>query len=128
MRCQRCGSGPTFYLRVQGRAGYGGSLDGMVSRLTCISTFVQLAEVVCQWPYSYDSCDVGTLPNQTYPGTSTPLAALKNGDPGNDGVLVCRPPLSWSELTIHCQWQSYLPGQRLCTFVGFDRLGCSDCA
>ena len=42
-----------------------------------------------QWPYSYDSCDVGTLPNQTYPGTSTPLAALQNGDPGNNNVLVC---------------------------------------
>ena len=31
-----------------GRMGYGGTLDGM-------------------WPYSYDTCDVGTLPNQTYP-------------------------------------------------------------
>ena len=42
-----------------------------------------------QWPYSYDSCDVGTFPNQTYPGTSTPLAALQNGDPSNNNVLVC---------------------------------------
>lgn len=32
-----------------GRAGYGGSLDGT-------------------WPYTYDSCDVGTLPNQTLNG------------------------------------------------------------
>ena len=31
-----------------GRMGYGGTLEGM-------------------WPYSYNSCDVGTLPNQTYP-------------------------------------------------------------
>lgn len=30
-----------------GRAGYGASVDGM-------------------WPYSYDTCDVGTLPNQTF--------------------------------------------------------------
>ncbi len=33
-----------------GRAGYGGTLDGM-------------------WPYTYDSCDVGTLPNQTLNGS-----------------------------------------------------------
>uniref|UniRef100_A0A8H7XP48 GH16 domain-containing protein n=1 Tax=Psilocybe cubensis TaxID=181762 RepID=A0A8H7XP48_PSICU len=66
-----------------GRAGYGASLDGM-------------------WPYSYDSCDVGTLPNQTYPGTRTPAAAVQNGDPTQNGVL------------------SFLPGQRLsaCTCPG----------
>lgn len=66
-----------------GRAGFGASLDGL-------------------WPYSYDSCDVGTLPNQTFPGTQTPLAATENGDPDHGGVL------------------SYLPGQRLsaCTCPG----------
>lgn len=66
-----------------GRAGFGASLEGL-------------------WPYSYDSCDVGTLPNQTYPGTSKPLAAIQNGDPDHDGVL------------------SFLPGQRLsaCTCPG----------
>ncbi|KAI6026982.1 glycoside hydrolase family 16 protein [Pisolithus marmoratus] len=66
-----------------GRAGFGASLDGL-------------------WPYSYDSCDVGTLPNQTFPGTQTPLAATQNGDPDYGGVL------------------SYLPGQRLsaCTCPG----------
>ncbi|WVQ81378.1 hypothetical protein IAT38_003502 [Cryptococcus sp. DSM 104549] len=57
-----------------GRAGYGGSLDGM-------------------WPYSYDTCDVGTLPNQTLNGL--PKAALTTGDPTYDDEL------------------SYLPGQRL---------------
>jgi len=64
-----------------GRAGYGASLDGM-------------------WPYTYDSCDVGTAPNQTHNGT--PQAALEGGDPSYDGVL------------------SYLPGQRLsrCTCEG----------
>ena len=36
-----------------GRAGYGGSLDGM-------------------WPYTYDSCDVGTLANQSLNGMSFP--------------------------------------------------------
>lgn len=35
-----------------GRAGYGGSLDGT-------------------WPYTYDSCDVGTLPNQTLNGKTS---------------------------------------------------------
>ncbi|KAF8269632.1 glycoside hydrolase family 16 protein [Lactarius quietus] len=66
-----------------GRAGFGASLDGM-------------------WPYSYDSCDVGTLPNQTHPGTQTPLAAVENGDPQHDNQL------------------SLLPGQRLssCTCPG----------
>lgn len=53
-----------------GRAGFGASLEGM-------------------WPYTYDSCDVGTLPNQTWPGTSTPAAALVNGDPAANGELVC---------------------------------------
>ncbi|TFK27263.1 concanavalin A-like lectin/glucanase [Coprinopsis marcescibilis] len=66
-----------------GRAGHGATTDGM-------------------WPYSYDSCDVGTLPNQTYPGTELPRLALEQGDPANGGVL------------------SYLPGQRLsaCTCPG----------
>ncbi|TCD62780.1 hypothetical protein EIP91_006424 [Steccherinum ochraceum] len=64
-----------------GRAGYGASLDGM-------------------WPYTYDSCDVGTLPNQTLNGL--PLAATVNGDPKAFGEL------------------SYLQGQRLsrCTCSG----------
>ena len=76
-----------------GRAGYGGTLDGM-------------------WPYSYDSCDVGTMPNQTLngkqpsrPGISClfhslhcqglPEIATTEGDPSYDNSL------------------SYLPGQRL---------------
>ncbi|OAV99438.1 hypothetical protein PTTG_04502 [Puccinia triticina 1-1 BBBD Race 1] len=58
-----------------GRAGYGASLDGT-------------------WPYSYDSCDIGTLPNQTDPKTGGPIAAQTMGDPYHDNVL------------------SYLPGQR----------------
>nr|GAT57878.1 predicted protein [Mycena chlorophos] len=64
-----------------GRAGYGASLDGM-------------------WPYSYDVCDVGTLPNQTMPDGVTPAAALDTGASGTE--------------------LSYLPGQRLsrCTCPG----------
>lgn len=52
------------------------------------------------WPYSYDSCDVGTAPNQTVNGL--PQAATVNGDPTNGGAL------------------SFLPGQRLsrCTCAG----------
>ncbi|KAF8973276.1 glycoside hydrolase family 16 protein, partial [Flammula alnicola] len=67
-----------------GRAGYGASLEGVVST----------------WPYTYDSCDVGTVSNQTINGQ--PGAATVNGDPGKGGIL------------------SYLPGQRLsrCTCSG----------
>lgn len=69
-----------------GRAGYGASLDGT-------------------WPYSYDSCDVGTVANQSVNGN--PPAALTGGDPNNGGVL------------------SYLPGQKLsrCTCPGEDHPG-----
>ncbi|KAF8609468.1 glycoside hydrolase family 16 protein [Ceratobasidium sp. AG-I] len=65
-----------------GRAGYGASLDGT-------------------WPYTYDTCDVGTLPNQTFPD-GTPINATINGDNRHDYKL------------------SYLPGQRLssCTCPG----------
>ncbi|KAJ7786147.1 glycoside hydrolase family 16 protein, partial [Mycena metata] len=64
-----------------GRAGFGASLEGM-------------------WPYTYDSCDVGTAPNQTV--NSLPEAATVGGDPGVGGAL------------------SFLPGQRLsrCTCNG----------
>ncbi|EJF62408.1 beta-glucan synthesis-associated [Dichomitus squalens] len=64
-----------------GRAGYGASLEGM-------------------WPYTYDTCDVGTVANQTINGQ--PAAATVDGDQGKGGVL------------------SYLPGQRLsrCTCPG----------
>ncbi|KAF9054261.1 beta-glucan synthesis-associated protein SKN1 [Panaeolus papilionaceus] len=71
-----------------GRAGYGGSVDGM-------------------WPYTYDSCDVGTLANQSFPGTQEPAAAFTGGDPEFGGQL------------------SLLPGQRLsaCTCAGEDHPG-----
>lgn len=53
-----------------------------------------------QWPYIYDSCDVGTLPNQTL--NNAPIAALESGSDFYNGTL------------------SYLPGQRLsrCTCPG----------
>lgn len=56
------------------------------------------------WPYSYDSCDVGTFPNQTA-RDGTPAAAA-TGSPGGG-------PLS------------FLPGQRLsaCTCPGSDHPG-----
>ncbi|KAJ1311139.1 hypothetical protein OPQ81_009640 [Rhizoctonia solani] len=65
-----------------GRAGFGASLEGM-------------------WPYTYDTCDVGTLPNQTFPD-HTPHLATVDGDDTKGGVL------------------SYLQGQRLsaCTCAG----------
>ncbi|SNX82220.1 probable KRE6 - glucan synthase subunit [Melanopsichium pennsylvanicum] len=61
-----------------GRAGYGATTDGM-------------------WPYTYDSCDVGTLPNQTFANGTGPLAAQTTG------VYVEQ----------YGPYLSYLPGQRL---------------
>ncbi|KAJ7221685.1 beta-glucan synthesis-associated [Mycena pura] len=62
-----------------GRAGYGATLEGM-------------------WPYSYDACDAGTMPNQTL--NDGPPAALDSGSGGGE--------------------LSFLPGQRLsrCTCPG----------
>ena len=53
-----------------------------------------------KWPYTYDACDVGTAPNQTFHGE--PVAATINGDPTENGAL------------------SFLPGQKLsrCTCPG----------
>ncbi|KAK0198266.1 beta-glucan synthesis-associated [Armillaria mellea] len=64
-----------------GRAGYGASLEGT-------------------WPYTYDACDIGTVPNQTINGL--PHAATVDGDAAQNGIL------------------SFLPGQKLsrCTCPG----------
>jgi beta-glucanase (GH16 family) len=52
-----------------------------------------------KWPYTYDSCDIGTVHNQTIKGQ--PVEATENGA-GKGGIL------------------SFLPGQRLsrCTCEG----------
>ncbi|KAJ7729678.1 glycoside hydrolase family 16 protein [Mycena maculata] len=67
-----------------GRAGYGASTEGM-------------------WPYTYDTCDLGTFPNQTAKD-GTPAAAATGGN--------------GEEL-------SFLPGQRVsaCTCPGGDHPG-----
>ncbi|KAJ8594095.1 glycoside hydrolase family 16 protein [Rhizopogon salebrosus TDB-379] len=72
------------------RPGYAGTTDGV-------------------WPYSYDSCDVGTFPNQTEKDGSGPPAALHSD--------ASRPKYN-NEL-------SWLPGQRLsaCTCPGEDHPG-----
>lgn len=61
---------------------------------------VRCLTFLLQWPYTYDSCDVGTVANQTVNGL--PKAATMNGDLQAGGAL------------------SYLPGQRLsrCTCPG----------
>ncbi|KAI0084781.1 glycoside hydrolase family 16 protein [Irpex rosettiformis] len=68
-----------------GRAGYGATTEGM-------------------WPYSYDTCDLGTFPNQTDKSGNPTVDATGgvNGDP-----------------------LSFLPGQRLsaCTCSGSDHPG-----
>ncbi|PLW33067.1 hypothetical protein PCANC_22998 [Puccinia coronata f. sp. avenae] len=70
------------------RAGFGASNEGM-------------------WPYSYEACDVGTLPNQTMPDGRTPPAAKTSGSSDYGGAL------------------SWLPGQRTsaCTCKGEDHPG-----
>ncbi|KAJ7505511.1 glycoside hydrolase family 16 protein [Mycena galericulata] len=67
-----------------GRAGYGATTEGM-------------------WPYTYDTCDLGTFPNQTAKD-GTPAAAATGG---KGGAL------------------SFLPGQRVsaCTCPGGDHPG-----
>lgn len=69
-----------------GRAGYGATTEGM-------------------WPYSYDTCDLGTFPNQTNTDGVTPAGALDGGSKGTE--------------------LSYLPGQRTsaCTCPGGDHPG-----
>lgn len=55
-----------------GRAGYGGTLDGM-------------------WPYSYNECDVGTLPNQTLNGEATrPHACIPTPSDGSVSFRLTR--------------------------------------
>ena len=48
---------------IQGRAGYGATTEGM-------------------WPYTYDTCDLGTFPNQTT-SNGTPAAAATGGSGGS---------------------------------------------
>ncbi|KAF8798720.1 glycoside hydrolase family 16 protein [Phlegmacium glaucopus] len=79
-----------------GRAGYGASLDGV-------------------WPYTYDSCDVGTVANQTVDGQ--PAAATVDGDAGKGGILSYLPGQRWSRCT--CQGESHPgPKHKDGTFVG----------
>ncbi|KAJ7573926.1 beta-glucan synthesis-associated [Mycena floridula] len=90
-----------------GRAGYGASLEGM-------------------WPYSYDSCDVGTVANQSVNGL--PAAALSNGDPYNDNLLSflvgqrlsrCTCPGESHPGPIHSEDQSYV-GRAACEIDMFE--------
>ncbi|KZV93040.1 SKN1-domain-containing protein [Exidia glandulosa HHB12029] len=76
-----------------GRAGYGASTDGL-------------------WPYAYDSCDVGVMPNQTNAEHTEPIPAL--------GPLP--DPYGRPDFNRELSW---LPGQRLsaCTCKGEDHPG-----
>ncbi|MBW0498445.1 hypothetical protein O181_038160 [Austropuccinia psidii MF-1] len=67
------------------RPGYGATTDGT-------------------WPYSYNSCDVGAMPNQTHPKTGAPGSTILTKEVGD---------LSWQ------------PGQKLsrCTCAGEDHPG-----
>ena len=84
-----------------GRAGYGATLDGMVCRIfLCRGSLLLTLLCRFQWPYSYDSCDVGTVANQSVGGQ--PEVALDTGGTYMNSTL------------------SFLPGQRLsrCTCSG----------
>jgi len=72
------------------RPGYGASTDGT-------------------WPYTYDSCDIGTFPNQTTKDKSGPAAALHSDS-------------SRAKYNYELSW---LPGQKLsaCTCPGEDHPG-----
>lgn len=61
-----------------GRPGYGATTEGV-------------------WPYSYDSCDVGTFKNQTYVNGTGPQATLTTG--WNDGPLSFLPGQKFSSCT-----------------------------
>ncbi|CAK5276442.1 unnamed protein product [Mycena citricolor] len=83
-----------------GRAGYGATLDGMVMALQFVP-FPTIGRAPADIRFQgYDSCDVGTLPNQTL--NNAPQAALDTGSKDYNGTL------------------SYLGGQRLsrCTCKG----------
>lgn len=84
---------PAFWIMGNlGRAGYGATLQGT-------------------WPYSYDTCDVGTLMNQTT-WDGQPVAAAQGGD------TVFNQKHGTKSL-------SFLPGQKLsaCTCKGEDHPG-----
>lgn len=86
-----------------GRAGYGATTEGMLKRFLRHVSFSELY-ILGTWPYTYDSCDVGTFPNQTD----------KNGNPTVDATgAPGGGPLS------------FLPGQKLssCTCPGSDHPG-----
>ena len=61
-----------------GRPGYTASTEGMwpYSYVTC--TQVPSSRIAYNYHLSYDSCDVGTFPNQTYANQSGPAAALSS--------------------------------------------------
>ncbi|KAK2459278.1 hypothetical protein APHAL10511_008699 [Amanita phalloides] len=68
-----------------------------------------LATTGGMWPYTYDSCDVGTFPNQTYSDGSGPAAALHSD-------------ASRAKYNFDLSW---LPGQRAsaCSCPGSDHPG-----
>jgi beta-glucan synthesis-associated protein KRE6 len=76
-----------------GRAGYAATTDGLVS-LPAVPVIIP-SHSSSQWPFTYDTCDVGTVANQSLNGV--PAAA----GPGNGGDSAFKGQLS------------VLPGQRL---------------
>lgn len=77
-----------------GRPGYGGTTEGL-------------------WPYSYDSCDVGIMPNQTWLNGTGPEATLTTGQvddrQGYKGTLSFLPGQKLSKC--NCDWDTH-PGPK----------------
>jgi beta-glucanase (GH16 family) len=76
-----------------GRAGYAATTDGLVSVCRLLTDW--LYSRILQWPYSYDACDVGTLPGQNLNGVPAEAMSGNNDDKTAKGAV------------------SLLPGQRL---------------
>jgi hypothetical protein len=66
-----------------GRAGYGSTTDGTWPYSVNFLVLIGVERTLTRT--QYDSCDWGTLPNQTFNGM--PAAALSGGDPSVGGAL-----------------------------------------
>lgn len=98
----------------QGWAGFCVSLDGLpvVGHLPGFCS--TCSELSPQWPYLYNSCNVGMLWNQTYLGQKLSLAFTENGNP----QCLDRPAFALTcHLCLTCSVQSCLPDQCLSAYT-----------
>lgn len=90
------------------------SLDGLPVVGHLPSFCSTCSESSAQWPYLYNSSNVGMLQNQTYLGQKLSLAFTKNGNPQCLG----RPTFALTcHLCLTCSVQSCLPDQCLSAYT-----------